>query len=132
MELNNIIKVYIKADTAGNIIDVNSSVFLHDITNWIEIDEGTGDKYAHAQGNYFKKSIIAEGGIYQYKLVDGTVVEKTAEEIEAEIEKLPPPGPTPMEELQKENQLLNAKITAVTERNDFIEDCMAEMAMKVY
>lgn len=36
------------------------------------------------------------------------------------------------EELQAENALLKAQLQAQTERSDFIEDCIAEMAMQVY
>lgn len=41
-----------------------------------------------------------------------------------EIEKL--------ESLEAENALLKAQLQAQTERSDFIEDCIAEMAMQVY
>ena len=35
-------------------------------------------------------------------------------------------------ETDKENSLLSAQVQAQTERSDFIEDCIAEMAMQVY
>lgn len=35
-------------------------------------------------------------------------------------------------DLQKENTLLKAQVKAMSERSDFIEDCIAEMATKVY
>ena len=35
-------------------------------------------------------------------------------------------------ESEKENKLLKAQISAATERSDFIEDCIAEMAVQVY
>lgn len=41
------------------------------------------------------------------------------------------PPPT-VEELQLENRLLKAQLQAQTERSDFIEDCIAEMATMVY
>lgn len=34
--------------------------------------------------------------------------------------------------LESENALLKAQLQAQTERSDFIEDCIAEMAMQVY
>lgn len=73
--------VYVKTDDLGYIVAVNSSAFLTDTTGWTVIDEGTGDRYHHAQGNYFPESIITEGGAYRYKLVDSSPVECTAEEI---------------------------------------------------
>ena len=73
--------VYVKPNDAGYITAVNSSAFLTDTTGWEEIDSGYGDKYHHAQGNYFGKPIRTDGGAYRYKLVDGKPVECTAEEI---------------------------------------------------
>lgn len=37
-----------------------------------------------------------------------------------------------LEELQQENKMLKAQLKAQTERSDFIEDCIAEMATQVY
>lgn len=37
-----------------------------------------------------------------------------------------------MAQLEKENKLLRAQLQAQTERSDFIEDCIAEMATIVY
>lgn len=73
--------VYVKPNENNYITSVNSSAFLSDPTGWVEIDRGNGDKYHHAQGNYFPESIMTMGGAYRYKLVDGEVVECTPEEI---------------------------------------------------
>ena len=95
MEFKNPYIVYVKPDESGYITDVNSSAFLTDLTGWVEIDSGYGDKYHHSQGNYFQESIFTEGGAYRYKLVDGEVVECTAEEIAKQEEALKPvPAPT--------------------------------------
>ena len=93
--------VYVQTNESGYITSVNSSVFLPDITGWTEIDQGIGDKYHHAQGNYFPKPIITDGGAYRYKLVDGKPVECTAEEIAAQEEALKP-VPTPSLEIRVE------------------------------
>ena len=37
-----------------------------------------------------------------------------------------------VEQLQQENKLLKAQLKAQTERSDFIEDCIAEMAGVIY
>ena len=86
--------VYAQTNSSGHITTVNSSAFLTDTTGWTEIDSGYGDKYHHAQGNYFPESIITDGGAYRYKLVDGVPTECTAEEIAAKEEALKP-APTP-------------------------------------
>ena len=87
--------VYIKPEN-GYITAVNSSAFLTDTTGWVEIDRGYGDKYHHAQGNYFEKPVMTMGGAYQYKLVNKKAVECTAEEIAAQ-EEANKPAPTPEE-----------------------------------
>lgn len=88
-------KVYARIDGAGNIIEPpNSSAFLSDITGWTEIDEGTGDKYHHAQGNYFPVGLTTEDGIFRY-CWDGTqVVIWAEEEIAADRAALPEPEPS--------------------------------------
>ena len=86
--MEDLIKVYIKADDNNNIIDINSSIFITDLTDWIEVDSGAGDKYAHAQGHYFNKPLINENGVYNYKYIDGVIIEKTPEEIAAETHEL--------------------------------------------
>ena len=77
--------VYVKINPAGYITAVNSSAFLTDLTGWTEIDSGTGDKYHHAQGNYFPLPLMTEGGAYRYKLAGGKPVECTPEEIQGQI-----------------------------------------------
>lgn len=87
--------VYIRIDDANRIVDINSNAFLTDVSDWIEIDRGFGDKYHHAQGNYFPKPIYEERGIPVYKYVDGKVLERTQEEIDADYhEPVPQPSET--------------------------------------
>lgn len=81
MEIENPYIVYVKPNSDGYIAAVNSSAFLTDTTKWVEIDSGYGDKYHHAQNNYFEKPIMTMGGAYQYKLMDSKAMECTAEEI---------------------------------------------------
>ena len=94
MEFDNPYIVYAKPNDSGYITAVNSCAFLPAPTGWTEIDSGYGDKYHHAQGNYFPKTIIPAVGAYRYKLVDGQPVECSAEEIAAQEEALKP-VPTP-------------------------------------
>lgn len=42
------------------------------------------------------------------------------------------PAPMSNAELEAENKLLKAQIAAQSDRADFVEDCIAEMAMQVY
>ena len=77
--------VYVKINSVGYITAVKSSAFLTDLTGWTEIDSGTGDKYHHAQGNYFPLPLMTEDGAYRYKLADGKPVECTPEEVQGQI-----------------------------------------------
>ena len=87
-------KVFVKLDEAANIININSEIFIEDTSDWIEIDDGEGDKYSHAQGNYFPKPLMDENGVYRYKYTDGIVSERTAEEMAGDIPALVPVPPT--------------------------------------
>ena len=99
--------VYVRIDDAGRITAINSSAFLADVTGWTEIDSGYGDKYHHAQGNYFLQPIMDERGIYRYKLVNGRPVERTQEEMNADY--VPPEvKPTDAERISE----LEAKLAA--------------------
>lgn len=76
--------VYVRTDDAGRITAINSSAFLSDASSWVQIDNGYGDKYHHAQGNYFTKPIMDDRGIYRYKLVNDKPIERTQQEMEAD------------------------------------------------
>ena len=87
--------VYVKTNSNGHITAVNSSAFLPDTTGWTEIDSGYGDKYHHAQGNYFGKPLYEDHGIPVYKLENGLTVERTQAEIDADIAAMSVPDPQP-------------------------------------
>ena len=126
--------VYIKTDEENRITAVNSSAFLLDPDGWMEIDRGYTQRHCHAQGNYFNKPIMDDRGIFRYKLVDGKPVERTQEEMDADYVS-PEVKPTDAErisQLESEKKLLTAQLQALSDRNDFMEDCIAEMATIVY
>ena len=75
-ELEQSIKVYIKVNSNNEVIDINSDIFIKDLTNWVYIDEGFGDKYAHAQSQYLEKGLINEDGRYNYKYINGGIAEQ--------------------------------------------------------
>lgn len=83
MEQENYI-VYVRTDGQGRILETNSSAFLTDTTGWTAIDEGLGDKYHHAQGNYFDGGLYTNDGIPRYALAAGAPVLRSDEEIEAD------------------------------------------------
>lgn len=105
-------RVYINKDSENNIISINSSIFLseEEMSKMIEIDKGQGDKYAHAQGQYLDKGLVDEYGRYNYKYVNGKVVE-VAEEDKPTIEE-PKAEPTEQEKINAQLMLQIAQLKA--------------------
>lgn len=112
--------VYVKVDESNRVTSINSSAFLEDVTGWTEIDSGYGDKYHHAQGNYFDKPLCDERGICRYKLVDGKPVERTQEEMDADYVK---PELTPS---------TDERIAQLEAQNEVLLECLLEMSEIVY
>lgn len=71
------VRVYINKDSENNITSINSEIFLsqEEMSIMTEIDQGRGDKYAHAQGLYLEKGLVDKYGRYNYKFVEGKVIE---------------------------------------------------------
>lgn len=105
------IKVYARTDERGRVLEMASSVFLKDLSGWTEIDQGEGDRYAHAQGNFLEKPLTGEDGVHNYRLEEGTIRETTEEEKAAERESFP--GPDPGEENK-----IEARIAALQSQLD--------------
>lgn len=101
--------VYVRTDNQGRVTAINSSAFVRDMTGWTQIDEGYGDRYHHAQGNYLDGPLWDERGVCRYKLEDGEAVERTQAEMDADYT---PPAP----------------VLTAEERMDQIEAAMMELA----
>ena len=72
-------------------------------------------------------------GAPHYKLVDGVPVLRSDAEMEADKAALPAPEAIPsVKELAEENKRLKAQIAANVDRQEFLKDCIAEMASQVY
>lgn len=95
-------RVFILLDDNNRITRIEGEYTLpQDLTDWIQIDEGEGDKYNLAQTHYLEKGLMTEDGIYQYKYENEEVTERTAEEIEDDREAAPV-IPTQMEQLESQ------------------------------
>lgn len=70
------IGVYVKTNIFGEITEICSDIFIKDFIGWQMIDEGNGDKYAHAQSAYFSKPLTNSYGGYNYRYENGLIVEK--------------------------------------------------------
>lgn len=89
-------KVYVRVDDRNRILQCEGGYTTpNDLTNWTEIDEGTGDRYNLCQSHYFTDGLYTQDGIPSYKLEDGTVVERTEEEIQTDRDAIFPPPSAP-------------------------------------
>lgn len=126
-------RVYVLCDSKSRVLRLEGEYSLPaDLTGWTKIDEGYGDRFSLAQSHYLDKPLY-DGAVPRYKLVDGKVVERTAEEIETDKAKLPKPViPKTNAELESENAKLKQQVSALADQQSFYEDCIAEMAEIVY
>ena len=95
-------RVYILTDDENRITRLEGEYTLpSDLDGWILVEEGEPcDRLNLAQTHYLQKTIFEDHGIPQYKW-DGTeIIERTEEEIEADIALIPLPEPTDMEQLR--------------------------------
>lgn len=133
-------RVYARVNGDLLVTAIQSSDFLPELpeSDWVLIDEGYGDKYHHAQSQYLDKPITDERGVWRYALTETAsgvygVEERTQEEMDADAAARPTQVvENPIEQLQAENTLLRAQLQALSDRGEFVEDCLAEMAMVVY
>lgn len=88
-------KVYIQTDTEGRIIRCDGGYTTpSNLTGWIEIDEGTGDKYNLCQSHYFDGGLYTIDGIPRYRWDGSAAVMRTDEEMEADRAAIPDPKPS--------------------------------------
>ena len=73
MDFEQPIFVYIKTNSFGEITQIGSSIFIDDPYNWLMIDSGFGDRYAHAQTQYLDMPLISAKGKYNYKFINNNI-----------------------------------------------------------
>lgn len=94
-------KVYVMADGQGRITRIEGGYTTPgDLTGWVQIDEGTGDRYNLCQTHYFPDSIYTQDGVPRYKLENGEAVERTEGEIASDR--------LPAARISKETELSNS------------------------
>ena len=132
-------KVYIQTDTDGRILRCEGGYTTpSDLTDWTEIDEGTGDRYNLCQSHYFDGGLYTMDGIPRYRW-DGTqAVLRTEEELEADRAARPAPPPTTDERTSiLEEQLVQADETSIAlyeaqEAQETINAQQDEALMEIY
>lgn len=116
MEKTNPFSVYVKTDDTGRIVAVNSDAFLTSLVGWQKVAEGYGDRFHHAQGNFFSLPVLDENGVCRYKMGNGVPVERTAGEMAADVQ-AQPAAPAPVD--------YAAEIAALKEKNAQLEEALA-------
>lgn len=87
-------RVYILLDEQNRIIRIEGEYSLpSDLTGWVQIDEGYGDRFSLAQSHYLDGGLYTHDGIPRYKYEGGTCVLRSEAEIAEDVANLPPPTP---------------------------------------
>ena len=95
MEFEEKSKVYIQTDAEGRILRCDGGYTTPaDLTGWIEIDEGTGDKYNLCQSHYFDGGLYTMDGIPRYRWDGEKAVLRSDEELEADRSAIQEPEPS--------------------------------------
>ena len=78
-------KVYIQIDTEGRILRCDGGYTTPaDITGWLDIDEGNGDRYNLCQSHYFDGGLYTMDGIPRYRWDGSAAVLRTEAELDAD------------------------------------------------
>ena len=102
-------KVYIQTDNQVRILRCDGGYTTPaDLTDWTEIDEGTGDRYNLCQSHYFDGGLYTMDGIPRYRWDGSAAVLRTEEELDAERAARPEPEPTEQEQLRADVDFLLA------------------------
>ena len=92
-------RVYILLDEKERIVRIEGEYSLpSDLTGWVQIDEGYGDRFSLAQSHYLDGGLYTMQGIPRYKYEGGACVLRSEEELAADRDALPKPQPSQLTE----------------------------------
>lgn len=94
-------RVYILLDEKERIVRIEGEYSLSpDLTGWVQIDEGYGDRFSLAQSHYLDGGLYTMQGIPRYKYEDGACVLRSEAEIAADRDALPKPQPSQLDRVE--------------------------------
>lgn len=94
-------RVYILPDEQNRIIRIEGEYSLPgDLTGWVQIDEGYGDRFSLAQSHYLDGGLYTMQGIPRYKYESGACVLRSEAEIAADRDALPKPQPSQLDRVE--------------------------------
>ena len=107
-------KVYVLLDDQSRIIRCEGGYTTpNDLTDWVQIDEGAGDRYSLCQSHYFDGGLYTDDGIPRYALADGAPILRSDEEIEADRAAIPAPEPAITPQLRVAAMAFAASATTI-------------------
>lgn len=94
-------RVYILLDEKERIVRVEGEYSLpSDLTGWVQIDEGYGDRFLLAQSHYLDGGLYTTQGIPRYKYEGGVCVLRSEAELAADRDALPKPQPSQLDRVE--------------------------------
>lgn len=94
-------RVYILLDEKERIVRVEGEYSLpSDLTGWVQIDEGYGDRFSLAQSHYLDDGLYTMQGIPRYKYDGGACVLRSEAELAADRDALPKPQPSQLDRIE--------------------------------
>lgn len=94
-------KVYVLLDAQNRITRIEGEYSLPpDLTGWVQIDEGYGDRFSLAQSHYLDGGLYTMQGIHRYKYEDGACVLRSEADIAADRDALPKPQPSQLDRVE--------------------------------
>lgn len=92
-------KVYIQTDADFRIVRCDGGYTTPaDLTGWIEIDEGTGDKYNLCQSHYFDDGLYTDDGIPRYEWNGEAAVLRSEDAVEKDRASVAQPEQPPVQQ----------------------------------
>ena len=92
-------KVYIQTDAEGRILRCEGGYTTPaDLTGWLEIDEGTGDRYNLCQSHYFDGGLYTMDGIPRYEWTGEAAVLRSEDAIEQDRASVAQPEQPPTQQ----------------------------------
>lgn len=94
-------RVYVLLDEKERIVRIEGEYSLpSDLTGWVQIDEGYGDRFSLAQSHYLDGGLYTMQGIPRYKYEGGACVLRSEEELVADSDALPKPQPSQLDRVE--------------------------------
>lgn len=96
-------RVYILLDEKERIVRVEGEYSLpSDLTGWVQIDEGYGDRFSLAQSHYLDGGLYTHDGLLRWKYEDGACVLRSEAELAADRDALPKPKPSQLDRVEEQ------------------------------